>query len=622
MAKAIGFLLLFARVSLQQKDPLIDFCRRFGHQSCVVDSKLYIDGGQVDWNPIPANRQNYTNTWESYHDLTTSPAGVGVPQLHANLSKNSSIPDVSGAVLWPDAVNKRFYLFGGDNYQDSPSVANLYSYDILYDKWDSFGTPSQGIQSVSWGAGVGISDIGQGYILGGWLSNYSVPGWNGAPFATNSLLSYDMDKQAWSNNTGPSDNAARAEGVMVYVPASDSGMLIQFGGVIVETNGTTDASPMEKINVYDVKSGKWYTQTASGSVPPTRRRFCAGAAWAPDHSSYNIYIYGGLGFGVNGPGFDDVWILSLPSFKWIPFYNGGTSGFPHHSLTCNVVGGQMLVTGGTFPLSDACDSQTTWGMHVLDMGKVSGKQWNTYNVNLTDYTVPPEVISVIGGSSTGGAIVMAPVNGFDNNDLGVYFTQKASIASRTASRVIPVATQSATSTAKSSSPVKITGAAIAGIAVGGGLLLSTLIIGACFLFRRKRNKAIPLTSNTTTESSIPQYPTPYSVPFSPQSQYSHAGMFKPSLHHQLPTTPEPVELYGSDYLRKGQAEGDGLELSKPQARHPRHTPASLKSSYSDAGTHLSRSNTLGSHTIISSPPTPIYHNLGRSPPPMPPLNQF
>lgn len=217
---------------------------------------------------------------------------------------------------------------------------------------------------------------------------------------------------------------------------------------------------------------------------------------------------------------------------------------------------------------------------------------------------------------------MAPVNGFDNNDLGVYFTQKASIASRTASRVIPVATQSATSTAKSSSPVKITGAAIAGIAVGGGLLLSTLIIGACFLFRRKRNKAIPLTSNTTTESSIPQYPTPYSVPFSPQSQYSHAGMFKPSLHHQLPTTPEPVELYGSDYLRKGQAEGDGLELSKPQARHPRHTPGSLKSSYSDAGTHLSRSNTLGSHTIISSPPTPIYHNLGRSPPPMPPLNQF
>lgn len=47
MAKIFGFLLLFAQVSLQQKDPLIDFCRRFGHQSCVIDSRLYIDGGQV-----------------------------------------------------------------------------------------------------------------------------------------------------------------------------------------------------------------------------------------------------------------------------------------------------------------------------------------------------------------------------------------------------------------------------------------------------------------------------------------------------------------------------------------------------------------------------------------------
>ena len=57
MAKALGLLLLFARVSLQQKDPLIDFCRRFGHQTCVIDTKLYIDGGQVDWNPVCLHRR-------------------------------------------------------------------------------------------------------------------------------------------------------------------------------------------------------------------------------------------------------------------------------------------------------------------------------------------------------------------------------------------------------------------------------------------------------------------------------------------------------------------------------------------------------------------------------------
>lgn len=230
------------------------------------------------------------DTWESYHDLTTSPPGVGVPQLHANLSKNASIPDVSGGILWADDVNKRFYLYGGESYQSQPSSPNLLSYDTIYDQWDSYGAPSQGIQNVAWGAGVGVSEIGQGFILGGWMSNNSIPGWSGAPYATSSLLMYDMDNEAWTNSTGPADNLPRAEGVMVYIPASDTGLLIQFGGVTVDSNGTSEASPMEHINVYDIKSGKWYTQTASGNVPPTRRKFCAGAAWAADRSSYNMYV--------------------------------------------------------------------------------------------------------------------------------------------------------------------------------------------------------------------------------------------------------------------------------------------------------------------------------------------
>jgi hypothetical protein len=48
-------------VSLQQKDPVNNFCRRFGHQTAVVDQKLFIDGGLVDWNPITSYPQNYTS---------------------------------------------------------------------------------------------------------------------------------------------------------------------------------------------------------------------------------------------------------------------------------------------------------------------------------------------------------------------------------------------------------------------------------------------------------------------------------------------------------------------------------------------------------------------------------
>lgn len=51
----------FAARSLQAKDPINDFCRRWGHQTAQVDGKLYIDGGLVAWNPLSANPLNYTS---------------------------------------------------------------------------------------------------------------------------------------------------------------------------------------------------------------------------------------------------------------------------------------------------------------------------------------------------------------------------------------------------------------------------------------------------------------------------------------------------------------------------------------------------------------------------------
>lgn len=235
-----------------------------------------------------ANRSGI-DTWLLYQDLDTSPAGVEVPQLYANLSKNSSIPSVSGGILWQDDVNKRFYLYGGENSGISPNSPNMLAYDTLDDKWDSVGPPDKPIQRVSYGGGTAISSIGHGYMLGGWLSNASVPGWSGSRLATNSLIKYDMNTNDWSNNTGPSDNVPRAEGVMVYVPASDDGLLVYFGGVTAPfNNGTMIEAPMSLIHIYDIRSSKWYTQTADGDVPLARRRFCAGAVWAPDQSSYNM----------------------------------------------------------------------------------------------------------------------------------------------------------------------------------------------------------------------------------------------------------------------------------------------------------------------------------------------
>jgi hypothetical protein len=231
------------------------------------------------------------DTWLSFHDLS-SVAGSGLPQLYANLSKNGTIPSVHGGILWGDSVNKRLYLFGGEYYQEPPTGFNLFAYDVLNNQWDSFGSPrTTSIMGVSYGAGVAVSSRGEGYYYGGWMSNASVPNWGaGPPVATANLVKYSMDSNTWVNTTGP-DTLRRAEGVLLYIPAGDGGMLVYFGGVKdLYANGTVTGQPMNEIFLYDVLSGKWYIQAATGDMPDMRRRFCAGVTWAPDQSSYNMCV--------------------------------------------------------------------------------------------------------------------------------------------------------------------------------------------------------------------------------------------------------------------------------------------------------------------------------------------
>jgi hypothetical protein len=44
-------------------DPIKDFCRRHQHQTCVIDSKLYIDGGLAYYGPgVYGDSQPETST--------------------------------------------------------------------------------------------------------------------------------------------------------------------------------------------------------------------------------------------------------------------------------------------------------------------------------------------------------------------------------------------------------------------------------------------------------------------------------------------------------------------------------------------------------------------------------
>jgi hypothetical protein len=269
-------------------DPIRDFCRRFSHQTAVIDHTLYIHGGQLNYNPTTEDATNYTNNILLYQDLSMLTSS-GMPPLYANLTSNISVPSVSGGILWADNVNKRFYLFGGEYTDEQPrEEGKSYNYDALNKVWEVSHQPRPGIQSVSYGAGVSVSDRGEGYYYGGWLSNTSVAGWSGPATMTSGLIKYAYDTDSWTNNSGP-DDVGRAEGAMVYIPASDGGMLMYFGGTKF-TNGTVGWQDMGEIFVYDVLSSKWYTQNATGDIPGARRRFCGRVMWAADQSSYNMWV--------------------------------------------------------------------------------------------------------------------------------------------------------------------------------------------------------------------------------------------------------------------------------------------------------------------------------------------
>ena len=113
-------------------------------------------------------------------------------------------------------------------------------------------------------------------------------------------------------------------------------------------------------------------------------------------------MYGGRD-GASPPNyFDEVWVLSIPSFTWTQIYTGSSPRFAH---TCHLVGNRtMLTVGGVGGASQmqglyssilpTCDWEIK-GVGVYDM---SDLMWGSvFNPETPAYEVPDDVVSTIGG---------------------------------------------------------------------------------------------------------------------------------------------------------------------------------------------------------------------------------
>ncbi|KAI4122732.1 MAG: hypothetical protein LQ338_005646 [Usnochroma carphineum] len=187
-------------------------------------------------------------------------------------------------------------------------------------------------------------------------------------------------------------------------------------------------SQMNVIDVYDIATSTWYLQATNGTYPQPRVNPCAVAASAPDGSSTNIYVYGGQNLIPYNQQiqYDDMWILTVPSFAWVKVDTTGQSVPPARvGASCSIWDGQMVVVGG---YSGATNLSCDTGFYVFDATNLKWQNnfnalsgGNTQNQQTSQqkdlmglsgsygYAVPGAVQSVIGGNAKGGATITAPV---------------------------------------------------------------------------------------------------------------------------------------------------------------------------------------------------------------------
>merc|ERR1712093_609154 len=141
----------------------------------------------------------------------------------------------------------------------------------------------------------------------------------------------------------------RADGVLVYIPGwGDEGIVLGLAG---GTNQTF--TEMDTIDIYDVANSTWYKQATSGEGPPIRVNPCVGVVAAPDGTSFQVHLYGGqnlIPFGSQIQ-YDDMWILTIPSFTWMQV----------------PMDGQMVVIGGYVGKDISCDSPGIFVFNVSSL---------------------------------------------------------------------------------------------------------------------------------------------------------------------------------------------------------------------------------------------------------------
>ncbi|EPS37576.1 hypothetical protein H072_8709 [Dactylellina haptotyla CBS 200.50] len=473
-------------------------CQRFGHQSTIVGDKLVLAGGyRIVKDPATgAVTEESTNDFQS---LDLGPQGTsfrlekgnlqnGVPWQAINYTVNGApgLPKVANGAMFRNGED--LYIYEGRLPALGPEASSsLWKYTANTSVWGQeftwSHTDSNLPHRVSRGGSVAVGDQGIGVYVGGAriFKNDTAKTGNWFYPSEEQLTTFDLRNLNRTTTSLP-DSQKRMGASLAYLPIGSKGAVIGIGGTlendeIRETGNVADTTrenfnsnslsftPMQRVWIMDLATRKTYSQSTFGTyIPDSRMEACIAVGSAPDNTSYNIYMFGGS----TGSSFlnrsadkyfNELYILSVPSFRWIRKTFEATDSVPAGRVqhTCHTYGKNLIILGGaTQNTTEDCG----WDeLNILDMTSL---QWlDSYRYLGEGYNVPD---LVMGSISNNGQVQKDPVNGWDDHELEALFRDNYSGG-------------------KSNTMVKI--AAIAG-GIAGGVILLLIIAAALFHLRRKK----------------------------------------------------------------------------------------------------------------------------------------
>ncbi|KAK6345657.1 hypothetical protein TWF718_007567 [Orbilia javanica] len=415
-------------------DPFEDFCAISGHQTILLDDKLYITPGFGRVTISPTVNRTASSPWVRVIDLSrsfsldqtasvssvlpTSIIPVNIPNVQASAfwfdPPSSSIiyaqgvPTVEGGVIRDPSL--RSFGFRGKSW-----IGRYDTQNQSFAPWQEVDTPFPRQNGLASSLRKVFDPIKRkGYMYGGSVQ----PDDGSTRIPNRQLLTYDVATMTWTNGTtepGVFDVFGTA---VPYRTGRGQLLSLIFGGNL---NGAQ--LNMDVIYIHDTESDTWHQQRTNGPTPNGRQHFCATPITSADQSSMQIIVYGGLG---SNP-YSDIHSLSIPSFTWTRLEATSPLTIPGPSSriqpTCNIVNNHILAIFGGRNLADGDTAHCDWNQNALFMYNLNERQW-IFNYNASDkaaYRVPEDVYRVIGGNEYGNATLMAPSDGFDTPQLAELF---------------------------------------------------------------------------------------------------------------------------------------------------------------------------------------------------------